>query len=40
MKLENIRIFILQFDLRNPRPNQKMFFQDANFSPAALAIKD
>ena len=40
MKLEKIRIFILQFDLGNPRHSQKLFFQDANFSPAALTIKD
>ena len=40
MKLKKIRILILQFDLGNPRPNSKLFFQDANFSPAALSIKD
>ena len=40
MKLEKIRIFILQFDLRNPQPNYKLFFQDANFLPAGLVIKD
>ena len=40
MKLENIQILILQFDLGNPRHNQKLFFQDANFSPAALTVKD
>ena len=39
MKLEKIR-FILQFDLGNPQPNKKRFFQDANFVPAALTIKD
>ena len=27
MKLEKIRIFILQFFLENPRPNQKLFFK-------------
>ena len=40
MKLEKIRIFILQFDLGNPRPNKKLFFQDTNFLPAALSLKD
>ena len=40
MKLEKIRIFILQFDLGNPRPNYKLFLQDANFLPAALTLKD
>ena len=40
MNLEKIRILILQFDLGNPRRNQKLFFQDANFSPAALTTKD
>ena len=40
MKFEKIRIFILQFDSENSRPNQKLFFQDANFLPAALIIKD
>ena len=40
MKLEKIRIFILQFDLENPRRNSKMFFQDANFLQATLTIKD
>ena len=40
MKLEKIRIFILQFDLRNPRANKKLFFQDANFLPAAVTVKD
>ena len=40
MKLEKNRIFILQFDLGNPRPNQKLLFQHANFLPAALTIKD
>ena len=40
MKLEKIQILILQFDLGNPRHNQKLFFQDANFSPAALTVKD
>ena len=38
MKLE--KIFILQFDLGTPRPNKKLFFQDPNFLPAALTIKD
>ena len=40
MKLEKIRIFILQFDLGNPRPNYELFLQDANFLPAALTLKD
>ena len=40
MKLEKIRIFILQFDLGNPRPNYKLFFQDANLLSAGLVIKD
>ena len=40
MKLEKIRIFILQFDLGNPQHNQKLIFQDANFLPAALTVKD
>ena len=40
MKLKKIRIFILQFDLENPRPNEKLFFQDANLLPAALTMKD
>ena len=40
MKLEKIRIFILQFDLGNPRPNYRLCFQDANFLSAALPIKD
>ena len=40
MKLEKNRILILQFDLGNPRHNQKLFFPDANFLPAALTIKD
>ena len=40
MKLEKIRIFILQFDLENAWPNENLFFQDANFLPAALTIKD
>ena len=40
MTLEKMRIFILQFDLGKPRPNWKLFFQDANFLPAALTIKD
>ena len=35
-----IRIFILQFNLENPFPNQKLLFQDANFLPAAPTIKD
>ena len=39
MKLEKNRIFILQFDIENPRPNSKLFFQDANFLPVALTIK-
>ena len=39
MKLEKIQIFILQFDLGNPRPNQNFFFQDTNFFPATLKIK-
>ena len=40
MKLEKTRIFILQFQLGNPRPNSKLFFQDANFLSAALTLKD
>ena len=40
MKSKKIRILILQFDLGNPWHNQKLFFQDAKFSPAALTIKD
>ena len=40
MKLEKIRIFILQFDLGKPRSNEKLFFQDANFSPVALTINN
>ena len=40
MKLEKIRILILHFKLGNPGHNQKLFFQDANFSLAALTIKD
>ena len=40
MKLEKIPTLILQFDLGNPRHNEKLLFQDANFSPAALTIKD
>ena len=40
MKLKKIQIFILQFDLGNPRSNLKLFFHDVNFLPAALAIKD
>ena len=40
MKLEKIRILISQFDLRNPRANKKLFFQDANFLQATLTIKD
>ena len=40
MKLEKIGIFILQLDLTNPRHNKKLFFQDANFLPAALTIKE
>ena len=41
MKLEKIWAFILQFDLKNPGPNEKLKlkFQDANFLPAALTIK-
>ena len=35
MKFKKIRILILQFDLGNPRHNKKLFFRDANFSPAA-----
>ena len=38
MKLKKIRILILQFDLQNGFI--KNFFQDANFLPAALKIKD
>ena len=40
MKLEKNRVFILQFDLENHRANQNLFFQDTNFLPAALIIKD
>ena len=40
MELENIQIFILQFDIENPGRNWKLFFHDANFLPAALTIKD
>ena len=40
MKLKKIQIFILQVDLGNPRSNLKLFFQDVNFLPAALAVKD
>ena len=40
MKVDKIRIFILQFDLENIRLNLKVFFQDANFLPAVLKIKD
>ena len=40
MKLEKIRISILQFNLGNSLPNSKLFFQDAIFLPAALTIKD
>ena len=39
MELEKIRIFILQFDLENPRRNYKLLFQDANFLSDALTIK-
>ena len=39
MKFEKIQILILQFDLGNPRLNEKLFFQDANFLPATLTIK-
>ena len=35
MKLEEIQIFVLKFDLENSWPNQKLFFQDANSLPAA-----
>ena len=40
MELKKIQIFILQFDSANLRPNEKLFFQDANFLRAALTIKD
>ena len=41
MKLEKIRILILQFNLENPRHNENLsFFQDANFSPDTMTIKD
>ena len=40
MKLEKIQIFILQFDLGTPGLIKKLFFQDVNFLPAALTIKD
>ena len=40
MKLEKIWIFILQLNLEKPPPNEKLFFQDANFLPAALTVKD
>ena len=36
MKLEKNRILILQFDLGNPRHNQKLFSQDTNLSSVAL----
>ena len=45
MKLEKIRIVMIQFDLENLQLNQELenlqlnqelFFQDANFLPAAL----
>ena len=39
MKFEKNRILISQFDLENPRRNEKLFFQDANFLPATLTIK-
>ena len=39
MEHEKIRIFILQFDLENPRRNCKLLFQDANFLSDALTIK-
>ena len=39
MKLKKIQIFILKFDLGSPWPNEKLFFQDANFLLAALTIK-
>ena len=39
MKFEKNRILISQFDLENPRSNEKLFFQDANFLPATLTIK-
>ena len=39
MKLEKIRIFILQFDLGKPRSNEKLLFQDANFLTAALTLR-
>ena len=40
MKLGKNRIFTLQFDLESPRSNSKLFFQDANFLPPILTIKD
>ena len=40
MKLEKILIFLLQLDLGIPRPNSKLFFEDANFLPPALKRKD
>ena len=39
MKLKKIQIFILKFDFGSPWPNEKLFFQDANFLLAALTIK-
>ena len=40
MKLEKIQTFILQFYLGTPDLIRKLFFQDINFLPAALTIKD
>ena len=40
MKLEKIQTFILQFDLGTPDLIRKLFFQDINFLPAALTIRD
>ena len=47
MKLEKKQNLTVKSDLESsphppplsPRPNQKLFFQDANFLPAALTIK-
>ena len=39
MKIKKNRILILQFDLENPQPNLKVFFQDFSFLPAAVTIK-
>ena len=39
MKLEEIRIFIVKFELENLGLTKKLFFQVANSLPAALKIK-